>query len=91
MPDSVIHELENATAVYLWERLHEAGAAGTTAAALAERLAGEFTVTPDDALRDVLDFVGVLRDRGLVRSATSREPPGPTESVGPPAGRGGAD
>jgi Coenzyme PQQ synthesis protein D (PqqD) len=43
----------------------------TTAGAVAETIAREFTVSREDAAADVAEFLDTLGARGLVRAATS--------------------
>ena len=50
----------------IWELLRSP----TTAARIAEIVAGEFAVTPDQAADDVVEFLDSLGARGLIRRLT---------------------
>jgi hypothetical protein len=65
---AVLIDLERATALglndsasFLWQRLD-----GRDAHALAGELAGEFELEPEQARRDVDEFLGLLRARGFL-------------------------
>lgn len=52
----------NGTAALLWQALAD----GATRAELRERLEGQFDVAPDAAEHDVEQFLGQLREHGLL-------------------------
>ena len=54
----------NETAAWLWKQAQEMGE--FTIEALAERLCGEYEVTPDDAKKDVADILANWREVGVV-------------------------
>ena len=54
----------NETAAWLWKQAQEMGE--FTIEALADRLCGEYEVTPDDAKKDVADILANWREVGVV-------------------------
>jgi len=57
-----LHSL-NLSGSFIWNCLRK----GLDAGAIASRLAGEFEVKPEEALKDVKAFLKTLEDRGLVK------------------------
>lgn len=66
--DSTMHVLDNATAVWIWDRLVDAGPGGLPVRILARELADAFAVAPDRARADVPAFVGELLEAGVVEA-----------------------
>ena len=62
--------LLNDVGAEVWNRL----AAETTVAELAAHLCAEFDVAPEDARRDVEEFILVLEKKGLVEVTKPRSP-----------------
>jgi len=63
--DSTLHEL-NATGAFIWQQMESK----LTKKELAERVASEFDVTPEQVLADVDDFISALVNKNLVRKET---------------------
>lgn len=74
MPDSRVHWLKNATAKFVWDHLIARGGGGVSPAVLAGLLTREFEVTPEQALGDVLAFLGQLHERALVAPVSAAHP-----------------
>jgi hypothetical protein len=66
--DSVLHEL-NETGSFIWKQLD----GRRPAAEIADGLAAEYDVEPEEALRDIEALLGELASRQLLVPADSRE------------------
>ncbi|MGB0588731.1 MAG: PqqD family protein [Myxococcota bacterium] len=63
---SVMHALENEVAVAIWDVIKDTDRKGVTPGAIAAEILTHFEVSEDRAQEDVLEFVALLRARGIV-------------------------
>jgi len=64
--ESVMHAMDNAVAVAIWDAFRDAPPGGLSVHAVARAIAQDFEVGPDQASGDVLDFARLLHVRGIL-------------------------